>query len=87
MRERVPLAPEVEARLRELGQVDLFVGIPSFNNARTIGHVVQAAVAGLAKYFPEKRSVIVNSDGGSGRRRWWRRRSSRPPRPSLSPTA
>ncbi len=55
----------VEARLRELGSVDLLVGIPSFNNARTIGHVVRAAAAGLAKHFPGARTVIVNSDGGS----------------------
>ena len=59
------LAPEVEARLGELGSVDLLVGIPSFNNARTIGHVVRAAAAGLAKHFPGARAVIVNSDGGS----------------------
>jgi len=45
--------------------VDLLVGIPSFNNARTIGHVVRAAAAGLAKYFPDRTAVIVNSDGGS----------------------
>ena len=45
--------------------MDLLVGIPSFNNARTIGHVVRAAAAGLAKYFPDRTAVIVNSDGGS----------------------
>jgi glucosylglycerate synthase len=61
----VPLSPAVEQRLRELGHVDLVVGIPSFNNARTIGHVVKAAAAGFAKYFPNERAVIVNSDGGS----------------------
>ena len=44
---------------------DIVVGIPSFNNARTIGHVVRAAAAGLAKYFPAARGIIVNSDGGS----------------------
>jgi len=61
----VPLEPAVEARLHELGEVDLLVGIPSFNNARTIAHVVRAASAGFAKYFPDKRTLIVNSDGGS----------------------
>jgi glycosyltransferase involved in cell wall biosynthesis len=61
----VPLQPDVEARVREIGEVDLVVGIPSFNNARTIAHVVKAVDAGFAKYFPERRSVIVNSDGGS----------------------
>jgi glucosylglycerate synthase len=61
----VPLSPAVQERLRELGHVDLVVGIPSFNNARTVGHVVRAATAGFAKYFPGERAVIVNSDGGS----------------------
>ncbi len=41
------------------------MGIPSYNNARTIGRVVQAVSAGLAKYFPEAKAVLVNSDGGS----------------------
>jgi glycosyltransferase involved in cell wall biosynthesis len=62
----LPLAPGVETRLQEISEVDVLVGIPSFNNARTIGHVVRAAAAGLAKYFPDQRAVIVNSDGGSG---------------------
>jgi glycosyltransferase involved in cell wall biosynthesis len=61
----VPFGPAVEARIAEIGEVDVLVGIPSFNNSRTIGHVVRAATAGLAKYFPELRAVIVNSDGGS----------------------
>lgn len=46
-------------------QADIVVGIPSFNNARTIGHVVRAVHAGLAKFFPQSTAVIVNSDGGS----------------------
>ncbi len=49
----------------DLREADILVGIPSFNNARTIGHVVRAVTLGLSKYFPEARSVIVNSDGGS----------------------
>jgi hypothetical protein len=61
----VPLEPRVEQAIREFGEIDLLVGIPSFNNARTIGHVVRAAAAGLAKHFPDRRAVIVNSDGGS----------------------
>ena len=46
-------------------KIDILVGIASFNNARTIGHVVKAVDAGLMKYFPDKKAVIVNSDGGS----------------------
>ncbi|MBS1241571.1 MAG: putative Glycosyl transferase, family 2 [Gemmatimonadetes bacterium] len=51
--------------IRRIGEADLLVGIPSYNNARTIGHVVRAVGFGLAKYFPESRAVLVNSDGGS----------------------
>jgi glucosylglycerate synthase len=61
----VPLEPRVEERVRALGEADVVVGIPSYNNARTIGHVVRAAALGLAKHFPDRRAVIVNSDGGS----------------------
>jgi len=65
MKRGVPLEPHVEARLRELGNVELLVGIPSYNNADTIAHVVRAAATGLAKHFPGRRAAIVNSDGGS----------------------
>lgn len=60
-----PLEPRVEERLKAIGSADVLVGIPSFNNASTIGHVVRAAATGLAKHFPDQRAVIVNSDGGS----------------------
>ena len=54
-----------QARIAGLQDVDIVVGIPSYNNAGTIGHVVRAVEAGLTKYFPGRRSVLVNSDGGS----------------------
>ena len=52
-------------QLEEIQKVDILIGIPSYNNARTIGHVVRAVMAGLAKYFPNVKAVMVNSDGGS----------------------
>ncbi|HZD00613.1 MAG TPA: glycosyl transferase family 2 [Actinomycetes bacterium] len=51
--------------LRSYDTVDLLIGIPSFQNANTIGHVVRAVEAGLRKYFPNRRSLIVVSDGDS----------------------
>jgi len=60
-----PLAAQTESSVEQIGTADLLVGIPSFNNADTIGHVVRAVRAGLAKYFPDRRAVLVNSDGGS----------------------
>jgi glycosyltransferase involved in cell wall biosynthesis len=56
---------EIRTTLDQVGSADIVVGIPSFNNARTIGHVVRAVQAGLAKYFPGHKAVLVNSDGGS----------------------
>jgi len=59
------LSDELRRELAGIGDVDVVVGIPSHNNARTIGHVVRAVQAGLAKYFPSERTLIINSDGGS----------------------
>mgnify|MGYP001592495510 CR=1 FL=1 len=61
----VVLRKEVQERINEIKEADILIGIPSYNNARTIGQVVRAVQAGLIKYFPDKKSVLVNSDGGS----------------------
>ena len=45
--------------------MDLLVGVPTHNNAKTVGETVQAIRVGLLKYFPRERVVIVNPDGGS----------------------
>jgi len=60
------ILPDEARRATEfLQRADIVIGIPSFNNARTVGHVVRAAYAGLAKYFPQWTGVVINSDGGS----------------------
>jgi len=59
------LSDEFVRELVAVGEVDLLVGIPSLNDAKTIGHVAQAVEAGLIKYFPRQRVVLVNTDGGS----------------------
>lgn len=56
---------EVQEWLAQVGEAEILIGIPSYNNARTIGHVVRAVQGGLHKYFPEHKAVLVNSDGGS----------------------
>src|SRR5687767_8113328 len=59
------LTAAARSSLDAAGQSDLVVGIPSFNNASTIGHVVRQAADGLAQHFPGQSAVIWNSDGGS----------------------
>jgi glycosyltransferase involved in cell wall biosynthesis len=52
-------------RIAEIGQADILVGIPSYNNAGTIGHVVRVAAEGMVKHFSDLKPVLINSDGGS----------------------
>jgi glycosyltransferase involved in cell wall biosynthesis len=61
----VILRDDVRSRLKEIGQADIIIGIPSFNNHDTIAHVVRAVQAGVTKYFQDMTAVLVNSDGGS----------------------
>ena len=56
---------DIRDYVKSIGSADIIVGIPSYNNAKTIGHVVRAVQAGFAKYFPAMKAVLVNSDGGS----------------------
>ena len=37
-----PLPAATEAQVRAIGTADVVVGIPSYNNASTIGHVARA---------------------------------------------
>jgi glycosyltransferase involved in cell wall biosynthesis len=52
-------------RVEEIESADILVGIPSFNNDRTIEHVIQMVTHGLASHYRDKRCVIVVADGGS----------------------
>lgn len=56
---------ETRRRLAEIGKADILVGIPSYNNAGTISHVVKQAARGVVEHFPDLKSVLINSDGGS----------------------
>jgi hypothetical protein len=52
-------------QLMSVGEVDLLVAVPSYNNAGTIGQTVQAIEESYQKNFVRDRVVIVNVDGGS----------------------
>jgi glucosylglycerate synthase len=59
------LSDELVRQLISVGEVDLLVGLPTYNDAQTVGQVVQVIRAGLLKYFPRERAAILNADGGS----------------------
>jgi hypothetical protein len=52
-------------QLINVGEVDILVGLPTHNNAKTIGSIVQAIQRGILRGFPRERAVIINPDGGS----------------------
>lgn len=52
-------------RLEEVEQADILVGIPCYNNQKTIEHVVQMVTHGLNRHYKKKQSVVMIADGGS----------------------
>ena len=52
-------------RIEEIESADILVGIPCYNNEKTISHVIQMVTHGLIKHYKDKRSVILIADGGS----------------------
>jgi hypothetical protein len=59
------LSDDFLRQLMSVGEVDLLVGIPSHNNAKTIGHTVETIEECFHQNFARERAVIVNVDGGS----------------------
>jgi len=59
------LRPDAQRYIETIGEADILVGIPSYKNAKTIGHVARATAEGMVRYFPDLRPILVNTDGGS----------------------
>lgn len=49
----------------EVETADIVVGIPSYNEADSIGFVVERVNKGLLDYFPDQKCVIINVDNNS----------------------
>ena len=52
-------------QLINVGEVDILVGVPTHNNAKTIGAIAETIQAGILTFFPRERAAIINVDGGS----------------------
>ena len=59
------LTDDFVRQLINVGEVDILVGLPTHNNAKTIGPIIQTIQSGLLRGFPRERAVIINADGGS----------------------
>jgi hypothetical protein len=56
---------QVREQLGDKGKVEVLVGIPTFNNAKTVEPVVKAVKAGISKVCPNLSILVVNADAGS----------------------
>ncbi len=65
MAEETLLSDEFLRQLINVGEVDVLIGLPTHNNAKTIEPVLRAIQTGILKCFPRERAVIINADGGS----------------------
>ncbi|MCK4431604.1 MAG: hypothetical protein KAW19_09930, partial [Candidatus Aminicenantes bacterium] len=65
MNKKIILTSKKIEQVKKINKADILVGIPSYNNENTIGHVIKAVRLGLTKFFPKFKSIIVNSDCGS----------------------
>src|SRR5246127_1220221 len=59
------LSDDFLRQLINVGEVDILVGLPTHNNAKTVGSVVTTIRSGILRGFPRERAVIINADGGS----------------------
>lgn len=65
MAEETFLTDDFLRQLINVGEVDILIGLPTHNNAKTIGAVVQSIQSGILRSFTRERVVIINPDGGS----------------------
>ena len=56
---------QVREQLGDSGKIEVLVGIPTFNNAKTVEPVVKAVKAGIGKVCPSASVLVVNADAGS----------------------
>lgn len=65
MSEELFLSDEFLGQLISVGDVDLMIGIPSYNDAETVTGVLQAVETCVLRSYRRERVVLVNVDGGS----------------------
>ena len=65
MEDETFLTDDFLRQLINVGEVDILVGLPTHNNAKTVGSVVHTIRSCILRGFPRERAVIINADGGS----------------------
>jgi hypothetical protein len=59
------LSDELLRQLMAVGEVDILVGVTTYNDAATIQGVMQAIQSAFVTYFPRQRTALIAADSGS----------------------
>jgi len=59
------LSDELLRELMAVGEVDVLVGLATYNNAGTVEHVVRATQTAFAEYLQRERTALIIADAGS----------------------
>lgn len=65
MVEDIPIGDDLLRQLMSVGEADLLVAIPTYNNAATIGQTIQTIEDSYQQNFIRDRVAILSVDGGS----------------------
>lgn len=58
------LRPRAQRQLKNIGEADLVIGLPTYKNAQAAAHVAQTVLAGVRQHYPQLRTVLINADAG-----------------------
>ena len=59
------LRQPVRELIEHLSSADIVVGVPSYHSGSSIVHVLKTIISGIERYYPDRKALIVVSDGGS----------------------
>ena len=58
------LRPGAQRQLKNIGNVDLVIGLPSYKNPQTAAYVARIALEGTHQHYPHLRTMLINADAG-----------------------
>lgn len=59
------LSDELLRELMAVGEVDILVGVTTYNDATTIPQIVRSVHTAFERYFPRQRTALIAADAGS----------------------
>jgi hypothetical protein len=65
LRDESFLTDELLKQLMAMGEVDILVGMATYNNVGTVAHALGATQAAFARYFHRERTALIVADAGS----------------------